>query len=49
MEGQIKEKEKAKDVYDDAIAGGHGAYLLEEKTDTVWCLCVNINVCMRLC
>ncbi len=33
VEGQIKEKEKAKDTYDDAIASGHGAYLLEEKTD----------------
>lgn len=27
IEGQIKEKQKAKDTYDDAIASGHGALL----------------------
>jgi hypothetical protein len=27
----IQEKEEAKNVYDDAIASGHGAYLLEES------------------
>ena len=30
IEGKIKEKEQAKDQYDDAIASGHSAYLLEE-------------------
>ncbi len=28
--GTIKEKEKAKEIYDDAISSGHGAYLLEQ-------------------
>jgi hypothetical protein len=28
--GSIKEKEKAKEIYDDAIASGNGAYLLEQ-------------------
>eukprot|EP01119_Soliformovum_irregulare_P016300 TRINITY_DN4699_c0_g1_i2.p1 TRINITY_DN4699_c0_g1~~TRINITY_DN4699_c0_g1_i2.p1 ORF type:complete len:850 (+),score=284.73 TRINITY_DN4699_c0_g1_i2:75-2624(+) len=31
--GTIKEAEKAKEIYDDAIASGHGAYLLEEVSD----------------
>eukprot|EP01116_Phalansterium_solitarium_P016045 TRINITY_DN3631_c0_g1_i2.p1 TRINITY_DN3631_c0_g1~~TRINITY_DN3631_c0_g1_i2.p1 ORF type:complete len:453 (+),score=131.21 TRINITY_DN3631_c0_g1_i2:115-1359(+) len=31
--GQIKEKEKARNTYDDAIASGHGAYLLEEDEE----------------
>jgi hypothetical protein len=30
IEGKLEEKEKAKDKYDDAIASGHSAYLLEE-------------------
>jgi hypothetical protein len=29
--GQVKEKEQARNDYDDAIASGHGAYLLEQK------------------
>jgi uncharacterized protein YegL len=29
--GKVKEKEEAREIYDDAIAEGHGAYLLEEK------------------
>eukprot|EP01114_Cavostelium_apophysatum_P014046 TRINITY_DN3539_c0_g1_i1.p1 TRINITY_DN3539_c0_g1~~TRINITY_DN3539_c0_g1_i1.p1 ORF type:complete len:886 (+),score=216.32 TRINITY_DN3539_c0_g1_i1:162-2819(+) len=33
IEGVCKEKEKAKDTYDDAIASGHGAYLMEESKD----------------
>jgi hypothetical protein len=28
----LKEKEEAKNTYDDAIASGHGAYLLEQGT-----------------
>jgi hypothetical protein len=32
--GQIKEKEAAKDTYDDAIASGHGAYMLEQNEVT---------------
>ncbi len=31
VEGVVKEKEEAKNTYDDAIASGHGAYLLEES------------------
>lgn len=30
IEGQIKEKEKAKEQYDDAIASGHGMFLASE-------------------
>ena len=30
VEGKIKEKQQAKDEYDDAIASGNSAYLLEE-------------------
>jgi poly [ADP-ribose] polymerase len=29
--GQIKEKEAAKNIYDDVIASGHGAYMLEQQ------------------
>ncbi len=29
--GVCKEKEKAQEEYDDAIAQGHGAYLMEQK------------------
>lgn len=29
----MKELEKAKDIYDDAIASGQGAYLLEQRKD----------------
>lgn len=31
--GQVKGKEKARETYDDAIAGGHQAALLEVKED----------------
>jgi hypothetical protein len=31
IEGVVKEKEQAKDVYEDSIASGHGAYMLEES------------------
>jgi Ca-activated chloride channel family protein len=31
IDGICKEKEEAKDIYDDAIASGHGAYLLEQS------------------
>lgn len=31
LKGECQEKQQAKDTYDDAIAEGHGAYLLEEK------------------
>jgi len=34
IKGQCKEKEEAKDIYDDAISEGHGAYLLEQEEDT---------------
>lgn len=30
VDGKLKEKEEARDDYDDAIAGGHSAFLLEE-------------------
>eukprot|EP01114_Cavostelium_apophysatum_P024203 TRINITY_DN940_c0_g1_i3.p1 TRINITY_DN940_c0_g1~~TRINITY_DN940_c0_g1_i3.p1 ORF type:complete len:876 (-),score=276.34 TRINITY_DN940_c0_g1_i3:53-2680(-) len=33
IEGTCKEKEKAKDTYDDAIASGHGAYLMEQSKE----------------
>jgi len=36
IRGTIKEKEEAKDTYDDAIAGGHGAYLLEQVSKNVF-------------
>jgi len=29
---QIREIEKAKQIYDDALASGHGAFLLEQKS-----------------
>lgn len=32
IQGKIKEKKKAQEEYDDAIASGHSAYLLEEGT-----------------
>ena len=41
VEGKIKEKEEAKDIYDDAIASGHGAYLLEQVETK--------EVCVRGC
>lgn len=31
--GKVHEKEKAANIYDDAIASGHGSYLVE-KSDT---------------
>jgi uncharacterized protein YegL len=31
--GELKEKESARNAYDDAIASGHGAYLLEQKEE----------------
>ena len=36
VDGKLKEKEEAKNDYDDAIAGGHSAFLLEEGV----CACV---------
>ena len=32
IDGKMKEKDQARDDYDDAIASGHSAYLLEEGT-----------------
>lgn len=34
--GIVKEKEQARNEYDDAIASGHGAYFLEQQSDTVF-------------
>eukprot|EP01113_Clastostelium_recurvatum_P011179 TRINITY_DN1563_c2_g1_i5.p1 TRINITY_DN1563_c2_g1~~TRINITY_DN1563_c2_g1_i5.p1 ORF type:complete len:1057 (+),score=336.60 TRINITY_DN1563_c2_g1_i5:93-3173(+) len=33
VEGLVKEREQARNEYDDAIASGHGAYLLEESKE----------------
>ena len=33
---EIQEKEEAFNTYDDAISSGHGAYLLEQKTENVF-------------
>jgi von Willebrand factor A domain-containing protein 5 len=33
VKGILKEKEEARNTYDDAIASGHGAYLLEQKSE----------------
>lgn len=33
VKGTLKEKEQAKDEYEDAIASGHGAYLLEQSSE----------------
>ena len=31
---EVREKQEAKDIYDDAISSGHGAYLLEESDES---------------
>ena len=33
IEGVVKEKQRAKQTYDDAVSSGHGAYLLERVRD----------------
>eukprot|EP01113_Clastostelium_recurvatum_P026748 TRINITY_DN3212_c0_g1_i2.p1 TRINITY_DN3212_c0_g1~~TRINITY_DN3212_c0_g1_i2.p1 ORF type:complete len:921 (-),score=240.09 TRINITY_DN3212_c0_g1_i2:11-2773(-) len=33
IQGTVKEREEARDEYDDALAAGHGAYMLEESKD----------------
>jgi len=35
VEAQIREKEEAKQRYDDAIAGGHAAVLADKKKDAI--------------
>lgn len=34
--GELKEKEEARNTYDDAIAAGHGAYMLEQKSEKIF-------------
>jgi hypothetical protein len=36
VKGILKEKEEARNTYDDAIASGHGAYLLEQTKDELF-------------
>lgn len=38
LEGQIKDKEEARDIYDNSIASGHGSYLLEQETEEIFTL-----------
>jgi len=35
IEGKVEEKEDAKDIYDDSISAGHGAYLLEQDEQMI--------------
>lgn len=34
IEAELKEREKARETYDDAISSGHGAYLMERSTES---------------
>jgi hypothetical protein len=43
IEGVVKENEEAKEIYDDAIASGKGAYLLEAIASDVFQVTVTIN------
>jgi len=43
VRGTIKEKEEAKNTYDDAISSGHGAYLMEQCDDNPNLFKVNVG------
>ncbi len=44
MRGDIEEREKAFDIYDDALSKGNGAYLLDEERPNIFTLSVgNLN------
>ena len=40
IKGKVKEKQKAKDMYDDAIAGGQSAFLMESERDDIFTVSV---------
>jgi len=40
VEGKVEEREKAFEIYDKALAGGHGAYLLDQERPNIFTLSV---------
>ena len=46
--GQVKEKEQAHREYREAIAQGHGAYLMDEETPVCVCVCLYICVYVHM-
>lgn len=44
IQGQVEEREKAFEIYDDALTKGHGGYLLDEERPNIFTLSVgNLN------
>src|SRR5690606_4916636 len=40
VEGRVEERERAFEIYDDALADGHGAFLLDQERPNVFTLSV---------
>ena len=44
--GEVKEKAKARKEYKEAVAKGHGAYLMEEETPVSCSYCFTCMSCL---